>query len=173
MNQIVNDQALLFITCIEIGIIIGMFFDMIRILRKLIRHPDFLVQIEDILYWVICALIGFYMLYINNYAAIRPFVFIGILLGAILYFASFSIVFMKVATLVIKYIKIFIKYVIKILAIPIKGFINLLKIPLGYVGMKLEYVSDYKKVKLRRLKRQWYHKKADIRTEIHIKKRKK
>lgn len=79
MNQIVNDQALLFITCIEIGVIIGMFFDIIRILRKLIKHPDFLVQIEDALYWVICALIGFYMLYVNNYGAIRPFVFIGIL----------------------------------------------------------------------------------------------
>ncbi|MDF2877220.1 MAG: Spore cortex biosynthesis protein YabQ-like protein [Clostridia bacterium] len=173
MNQIVNDQALLFITCIEIGVIIGMFFDIIRILRKLIKHPDFLVQIEDALYWVICALIGFYMLYVNNYGAIRPFVFIGILLGAILYFASFSIVFMKIATLVIKYIKVFISYVIKILRIPINGFINLIKIPLSYVGTKLEIVSYYKKMKLRGLKRRWYHKKAEIRTEMRIRKRKK
>ncbi|WP_070001073.1 spore cortex biosynthesis protein YabQ [Cellulosilyticum sp. I15G10I2] len=173
MNQIVSNQSLLFITCAQIGIVMGIFFDLIRIFRKIIKHPDILVQLEDLIYWIICALIGFYMLYINNYAAIRPFVFIGILLGAILYFASFSIVFMKIATIVINYIKALIHKIIRLLLIPIKGAVRILKVPLKYASGKLSAANYYKKRRLRRLRRKWYHTKADIRTELRIKKDKK
>ncbi len=173
MNQIVSSQSLLFMTCAQIGIIMGIFFDLIRIFRKIIKHPDFLVQIEDFLYWVVCAFVGFYMLYISNYAAIRPFVFIGILLGAILYFASFSIIFMKIATIVIDYVKRIIAQLIHLMLIPIKKVVVLISIPLKYVHNQLSIVNYYKKRKLRKIKRKWYHKKAEIRTEIKIRKSKK
>ncbi|WP_054739030.1 spore cortex biosynthesis protein YabQ [Cellulosilyticum ruminicola] len=71
MNEIVSSQALLFITSIEIGIILGMLFDIIRVTRKIVKIPDLLVQIEDVLYWIVSGLVGFYILYITNYAAIR------------------------------------------------------------------------------------------------------
>ena len=44
MNQIVSSQARLFITSIEIGIVMGIIFDMVRIDRKIIKHPNFFVQ---------------------------------------------------------------------------------------------------------------------------------
>lgn len=169
MNQIVSSQSLLFITSIEIGIAMGIVFDLVRILRKIVKHASFLVQIEDILYWIVCGLIGFYMLYINNYAAIRPFVFIGILLGAILYFASFSIVFMKIATLVINYIKNLLKYLWKLLLIPINSMIKYIKMPLKYLYKQYEKTNEHKRRKIRKMQRAWYQKKADIRTERYIK----
>ena len=173
MNQIVSSQSLLFITCAQIGIMMGILFDLIRIFRKIIKHPDFLVQVEDLTYWILCGFIGFYMLYINNYAAIRPFVFIGILLGAILYFASFSLLFMKIATIVINYMKDLIQKIVKLILIPIKGLIKIIKVPIKYICNKLDIINTYKKHRIRKLKRKWYYKKADLRTEIRARKIKK
>lgn len=173
MNQIVSNQSLLFITCIEIGVIMGVFFDLIRISRKIIKHANFLVQIEDLIYWIICALVGFYMLYINNYAAIRVFVFIGILLGAVLYFSSFSIIFMKIATIVIDYVRAFVRQLIRLLLIPIRWIVKIIRVPLKYIRIKLRKVHGYKKRELRKLRRKWYHTKAEIRTDIRVLKNKK
>lgn len=173
MNQIVNSQALLFITCIQIGFIMGILFDLIRIFRKLLKHSDLFVQLEDLVYWIICAFIGFYMLYINNYAAIRPFVFLGILLGGILYFTSLSLLFMKVATVLINRIRLFIHRCVNALLIPIHALIRLIKIPLGFAKNILLQINFYKKGKLRIIKRKWYHAKAEIRTDFRLKKAKK
>ena len=151
MNQIVNSQALLFITSVEIGILMGILYDLIRISRKIVKHPNFLVQIEDMLYWIVCGLIGFYMLYITNYAAIRPFIFIGMILGAIFYFTTFSIVFMKIATIVINYIKELLKKVFRLLLIPTRGVIHFILIPLKYISQKYHKFQYYKQLKLREL----------------------
>ncbi len=168
MNQIVSNQTLLFITCIEIGLIMGVFFDLVRIFSKIIKHPNFFVQIEDTLYWVGCALISFYLLYIRNYAAIRPFVFVGMILGGILYFATFSIVFMKMATAVIDYIKKIIAEVIKLLLIPIRIIIKGIKRPLGYMQYKVGVLHNYERREIRKLNRRWYHKKADLLTDYKV-----
>ncbi|MDF2613237.1 MAG: Spore cortex biosynthesis protein YabQ-like protein [Clostridia bacterium] len=151
----------------------GALFDLIRISRKIIKHANFLVQAEDLIYWIICALVGFYMLYINNYAAIRPFVFIGILLGALLYFASFSIIFMKIATAVIHYVRALIKHLIRFLGIPAKWLIRLIKIPLKYFYTKYDQVHNYKKRKLRKLSRKWYYIKSEARTDFKVMKNRK
>ena len=105
MNEMVSSQSMLFLASVEIGVLMGVLFDLIRIFRKILKHPNFLVQIEDMLYWIICALLGFYRLYICNYAAIRPYICIGIILGAVFYLLTFSIIFMKIATAIIKYVK--------------------------------------------------------------------
>ncbi|PHV70365.1 hypothetical protein CS063_10825 [Sporanaerobium hydrogeniformans] len=170
MNPIVSSQTLLFITCIEIGILMGTLFDLVRIFRKLIKHPNFLVQMEDAIYWVGCAFISFYLLYITNYAAIRPFAFIGMLLGGIFYFSTFSIIFMKIATAVIDYMKKLMTEMIRLLLIPVQAFIRWLKGPVGYVNKKVENIHNYQRRKVRKLKRQWYHKKADIKTDKKVRK---
>lgn len=169
MNQIVSSQAQLFLTSIEIGIVMGMIFDLLRISRKIIKHPNFFIQIEDLLYWITCSLIGFYMLYICNYAEIRPFVFIGIVLGAILYFASFSIIFMKLATQVINYIKKVLHRLWCLFLIPVRWLIGMIKKPLRYGKNKYEVQKKKARVQYRIKKRINYQKQADRRTEQVVK----
>lgn len=150
----------------------GIIFDLVRITRKIVKHPNLFVQIEDMLYWIVCGLLGFYMLYVENYAAIRPFVFLGMLLGGIFYFATFSIVFMKIATIVIEYIRKLIKKLIALILIPLKGLINFIKIPLRYIDYQLKRFRYYKKQEARKLKRKKYLKQADKYTERYLKKQK-
>lgn len=173
MNEMVGTQTMLFLKCIEIGILMGMIYDLIRIFRKIIPHPNFLVQIEDSLYWIICALIGFGMLYMHNYGEIRFFVFIGIILGAVFYFATFSIIFMKIATYIIDLVKKFIHFLIHIISIPINWCIKMIMIPIRLVERKLIKLKQKQKMRTRKLKRKWYHKKAEIKTELRIRKKKK
>lgn len=170
MNQMVTEQSLLFLTSVQIGVLMGVLFDLIRVFRKIIKHPNFFVQIEDMLYWIVCGFIGFYMLYICNYAYVRPYIFIGIILGGVLYFATFSIIFMKIATIVIFYIKALIRKLIKLFLIPVKGIIQLIRIPLKYVGKQYTYFKHISKLKCRQIKRKQYEQKSDKKVEKHLKK---
>lgn len=168
MNEIVSSQALLFMTSVEIGIIMGIIFDLIRIFRKIIKHPNFLVQIEDLLFWMMCGLVAFYLLYINNYAAIRPFAFLGMLLGAIFYFASFSLLFMKVATLIIDYVRACIKYLWHLFLIPLKGLVTMIKKPLRYIKEQYKQFEEEKNRKARIVRRVRYQEKSDQLTEKKV-----
>jgi len=166
----VTEQSLLFLTAIQIGVFMGVLFDVVRIFRKLIKHPSFLVQIEDMLYWVVCGFVGFYMLYICNYAEVRPYIFIGIVLGGIFYFATFSIIFMKIATIVIFYIKVFIKGLIKVLLIPLKGILRMSRIPLRYIIKQYTRFKYVYKLRYRKIKRKQYEQNSDKKTEKYLKK---
>ena len=168
MNEIVSSQALIFITSVEVGIVMGMIFDLIRVIRKIIKHPNFFVQIEDLLYWIVCGLIGFYMLYVSNYADIRAFIFIGIILGAVLYFATFSIVFMKAATAVINYIKALVRRLWQLFLIPIRWFVKTLKRPIRYVKNKAELEKQKRWIEYRKRLRVKYQQYADKQTDKYL-----
>lgn len=172
MNELVNTQTLLFIKCIQIGILMGMIYDLIRIFRKIINHYNWIVQVEDALYWVVCSFIGFAILYMHNYADIRFFGLFGMILGGIMYLCTFSIIFMKIATWVIDLVKKVISYILHILSIPIRWLIKLACVPLKWIKRCLGTANNKQKQEVRKLRRKWYHKKADIRTSVKIMKEK-
>ncbi|MEG0388828.1 MAG: spore cortex biosynthesis protein YabQ, partial [Niameybacter sp.] len=147
----------------------GMLYDLVRIFRKIIPHSDWSVQVEDTAYWICCALIGFAILYMHNYGQIRFFVFIGIILGGIFYFCTFSIVFMKFATWMIEFIKHIIRTLIHILSIPILWIINIVKIPLRMFRGLMRQMNKRRKLKMKKVQRQIYFKKADIKSGVKYK----
>lgn len=180
MSPIITNQAVLFMRSLEIGILMGILFDLVRIFRKLIKHPNFLVQIEDMLYWIVCGFIGFYMLYVCNYADIRPFIFIGILLGAVFYFMTFSVIFMKIATIVIHYIKELIRklvkaikeYIFNPIKFVLKKLVVLLNRPILYIAKKWRHLLYMNKLRYRQYKRKQYEIRADRKVEAYLKKSK-
>ncbi len=172
-NQLVNEQALLFFECLRVGIVMGIVYDLLRISRKLIKHLDIFVHIEDLLYWVGCSILAFSMVYMHNYANIRIFAFIGIILGAVFYFITFSVLFMKVATKVIEWLQVAIKYIFNLVMVPIKWTISMLLIPLGFLWILLGKLNVKRQSKMRQVKRQLVLKNADLKTEMHIHKTRK
>lgn len=170
MNRLVTVQTLLFLTSIKIGIFMGIVFDLIRIFRKLLKHPNFLVQVEDMLYWVFCGFMGFYMLYICNYAAIRPFVFVGIILGATFYFLAFSSWFMKLATIAIYYIKTLLARLICLVSKPCKWLLGILVWPVYWLGRKYRQLRWHGKLAYRRRRRLRYEQKMDQKVDDYLKK---
>ena len=59
--------------------------DGIRIFRRVIPHGTVAVALEDILYWLICGISIFRMLYVENSGAIRGFAIAAVVLGMLLY----------------------------------------------------------------------------------------
>ncbi len=116
----VLNQAYLFLIFIINGFIIGLIFDIFRILRKSFKTSDFLTYIEDILFWIITGIIVLYSIFIFNNGEIRFFMFIGILLGAILYLLLISKYVIKISVKTIQEIKKAINFIIKIIILPFK-----------------------------------------------------
>jgi spore cortex biosynthesis protein YabQ len=67
------------------GLFLGASYDLLRLLRGLIPHGDFLINLEDLLYWLYASLVVFVVLYEKNDGELRGYVFLGLLAGLVLY----------------------------------------------------------------------------------------
>ena len=71
------------------GVLTGVLFDFYRILRG-VKIPKFIIIIEDVLFWILSALIVFTFLLYTNFAFLGPYVYVFILLALLLYFKTIS-----------------------------------------------------------------------------------
>ena len=56
---------------IATGAFMAFVYDVLRLLRRLLRHGRFAVDLEDILYWTACFGLSFTLLYYRNNGVIR------------------------------------------------------------------------------------------------------
>lgn len=107
-----SNQAYMFFISITIGLIIGIFYDFFRLIRKIFLHKNKYVYIEDIIFWLISTFISFYILLHKNNLELRFYLFLGIFLGITIYFVCFS---NFVVTITLKIIQIVIKPIVFVL----------------------------------------------------------
>ena len=100
-----QNQASSFLIFILNGLLLGILFDIFRILRKSFKTPDFVTYIEDILFWILSGMILLYSIFTFNNGELRLYIFIGILIGILMYMLLLSKIFIKVSTYIIKVIK--------------------------------------------------------------------
>lgn len=132
------NQAYLFIIFCATGILIGLIFDIFRIIRKLFKTPDFLTYIEDICFWIISGLILIYSIFIFNNGEIRLYMFIAISLGIITYILTFSRFFVIIGYKFSNFVK---KLIINILIIPLKILKKLLFRPITFISINISNIS--------------------------------
>ena len=130
MNVDTINQAYLFLIFILNGILIGITFDIFRILRKSFNTPNFITYIEDTLFWIVSAIIVMYSLFVFNNGQFRAYIFVGILLGIAIYMLFFSKIIIKISVKVIAVIKSIIMFVFKIISYPLNIVYKLIKIML-------------------------------------------
>ena len=104
------------------GIIIGILFDIFRILRKSFKTADFVTYLQDILFWILTGAIILFSIFQFNHGEIRSYVFVGIILGVVLYMITISKFIMKSSVFIIKWIKKIISYPLHLLENIIKKF---------------------------------------------------
>lgn len=81
MSETVRAETIFFFTSIATGVILIWSYDIFRIFRKIVPHHSIAVNIEDLLYWFVTALIIFGMIFEKNDGALRGYAFVGILAG--------------------------------------------------------------------------------------------
>lgn len=143
------NQAYLFMIFIINGILIGVLFDIFRILRKSFHTPNIITYIEDTIFWITSALLVIYTLFIFNHGEIRLYVFIGIFLGITLYILFFSKAVVKISVKIITFLKEIVYQVLKVLLFPfIKIFQLLKRICISLYQFFLNCVKKCKKIKV-------------------------
>ncbi|HHX63059.1 MAG TPA: hypothetical protein GX707_20455 [Epulopiscium sp.] len=164
----INEQAFLFLTCVKTGIIMGILYDLIRVFRKIIHHYNWVVQLEDLLYWITCGCFAFIMIYWRNYGQIRSFVFLGIIIGLTLYFCTVSILVMKITTQIINWAKKAINKFLHFIFIPIKCIILTIRIPINAISNKYKAINRFRALHKQKSKVKWRRRRAKLRTQLRI-----
>ena len=117
-NQLFN-LAIFIIT----GMIIGVLFDIFRIIRRSFKTPDFITYIEDILFWILTGFVLLFTIFTFNNGEIRIYIFVGIVFGAIIYLLTLSQYFIKINVAILNFIKKMLYYPFRFIIKVIKGFI--------------------------------------------------
>jgi spore cortex biosynthesis protein yabQ len=119
MKNLTENQAYLFLIYCLCGIIIGIFFDIFRILRKSFKTNDFVTYIEDILFGIVTGIFLIIILFIFSNGTLRFYIFLALILGLLVYFTLISKYFVKFNVLIITTIKNVILKILRIILYPI------------------------------------------------------
>lgn len=101
------------------GLIIGIFFDVYRIIKGR-EKIKVISMLEDILFWILCSIGIFIFLLKFNYGFLNLYVYIFIFIGMLIYFSLFSKRLLEVE-------RFFIKEILKIIRVILKKTIYILK----------------------------------------------
>jgi len=103
----VSGQMLVFLAACLAGAILGSLYDVFRIIRIAIPCGRIAVFIQDIIYLIICTLLTYLFLIMENSGEIRVFIIEGEIIGAIIYYFTIGAVVIKAARLIIIVVKRF------------------------------------------------------------------
>lgn len=73
-----SSQIYIFFIFIMIGVIIGIIFDIFRILRRSFYTGLILTALEDIMFWILIGALIVYSIFAFNNGVIRGYMFLGI-----------------------------------------------------------------------------------------------
>ena len=125
--MIISSEIRLFLIFFISGILIGVFFDIFRIIRRCFKVSDIHTYLEDILFGIITGIFLIFVIFIYNDGNIRLFMFIGLFLGIVIYLITISKYFIKINVLVLTIIKNTVTKTLKVLFYPFKKVFKLVK----------------------------------------------
>lgn len=139
-NSIILQLHSLFVFAIS-GIIIGIFFDIFRILRKSFKTPDFITYIEDIIFWIVTGMFILFVLFTFENGQIRAYNVIGLIIGVILYIFFISKHFIKYSVIIITFLKNITYKTIKVIVYPLNIFIK----PISFIIINVKNITKFDK----------------------------
>ena len=134
----VQNQAYLFFVFSLTGVVIGILFDFFRILRRSIKTSNLVTYIQDILFWILTGIIVLYSIWYFNNGELRIFVFLGLIIGILIYMTTLSSIIVKIFTKILV-------FGINILKVPFKIIYSLIsKIITGIVVLFNKFTKKLK-----------------------------
>ncbi|HEY5587071.1 MAG TPA: spore cortex biosynthesis protein YabQ [Ruminiclostridium sp.] len=126
-------QVYIFLYAILGGAIVAFLYDILRIKRRAIKTSIIIVSLEDIIYWLVAAVLLFITVYKINSGEMRGYIFIGNVIGVILYEELLSKVIIESSVMVINIIKKTLLFVWRILSYPFKLIFKILAVPIFFI----------------------------------------
>ena len=148
MSQGIVQEITFFLHSILMGLIITFAYDWILIFRKLFRHGKFWISVEDFLYWFVCGISVFYMLYKENNGVLRWFAVVGAAIGMFCYKLTIKDKFINVMSTYIHKIMWFVFRVIQIVLKPLKCLFFGVRRFVRFLIKKFKKVKEFIKKRL-------------------------
>lgn len=113
-------QAYVFLVFFISGMLIGILFDIFRILRKTFTTKDIVTYLEDILFWLITGVFLIFILFTFTNGEIRLYNIFSLIIGFICYILTISKFFIKISVIILSFLKNILYKILKILTYPVK-----------------------------------------------------
>ena len=143
VSETIGNEATFFFVSVLCGGGLVFVYDFFRIVRRLVRHGNILIGIEDVCYWLFCTVVVFLLLYQRNDGMMRAFCFLGLGIGGTIYAFLLSRFVVKICVTVFGTILTFVG---KILGTVGKPFTSTGKKVLVFIGKQLKKL--YKAIKM-------------------------
>lgn len=85
-----NAQLMELVLSLCIGWLLGVLFDAYRVIRNILRPKRFMTAVMDGMYWLVAVVATFTCLLFSNWAEMRFYIFLGIIVGWISYYKFIS-----------------------------------------------------------------------------------
>ncbi len=134
----VNTQTIIFLQALLMGAVFGVIYDLFRIFRIAVPLPAGAVVAEDVIYFVFCSFMSFFLTMTVNFGQVRFFILLGELLGFLLYYLTLGTLVMKCAQRLIACIRWIFRALWKLLLRPVVLLIRWIGRKVGRLFGKLE-----------------------------------
>lgn len=134
-----SEDSIFLLHALFTGMFIAFVYDGWIILRRVIPHKPFWESVEDLIFWIFCAVYVFLWLYRESNGTLRWFAVVGALTGMLLYKKTVSKLWVRGVTWLLSHI--------------IRGLqrvMSLLLRPIRFLGRKA--VAQHKRLSVRRRK---------------------
>lgn len=148
MSQEIIQEVTFFLHSVFMGLLITFGYDWILVFRKLVKHGNVLTSVEDFIFWLVCGIAVFYMLYRENNGVLRWFAVVGASLGMLIYKAIIRDRFVYIMSTCIYKILWFIFRVIQVVLKPLKCLFFKGKRILYFIAKKIKKCQEFVKKRL-------------------------
>lgn len=126
---LIAEQVYIFLYAILAGALAAFLYDILRIKRRAIKTGVIIISLEDILYWLVAAVLLFLIVYNSNSGEMRGFIFIGNIIGAVLYESLLSKIVITSSVMIINLIKRLLLFIWKIISFPFILAYKIISVP--------------------------------------------
>lgn len=133
----VNTQTLVFLQSLALGFALGLLYDVFRIFRLAIRHSSAILFLEDMAYFITCAVLTFLFALSAVNGHVRVFLVLGELLGATVYYFSLGVLVMSVSKKMICFVKALLYLLYRVFLRPILRLISFILRKFGKIAEKI------------------------------------
>ena len=120
MSESIIKEAVFSLHCISVGVLITFVYDLLRVCRICVRHSRFLISVEDFLFWAVCAIFIFLVLYCENDGILRWYCIACAVVGMEVYKKLFSPYIVRFMSTVLKKTIHVVAWIVRKLMFPFK-----------------------------------------------------
>lgn len=133
MYTTVPMEAQFFLLCVLAGAVTAFIYDLLRISRRMVKVSDFAVNVQDLLFFAVAAVILFIAAYLKNSGEIRWQAFLGGAAGIALYIVAVRNRLLNLSTAIMRVTVKAVNVVMRVLLFPVRMIFKMLRKPFSIV----------------------------------------